>query len=210
MAGDSVSITVVPASGERFDDLAAVLRPKREGASACWCVSYRLPGRQSASVPERDAYMRGLCESDQPPGVLAYVDGAPVGWCSVSPRAGLSRLVNSRTIPNVDERPVWSVICFVVRSGYRRRGVAAAMLDGAVEYARSQGAETIEGYPLDAEGAKISSTFAYAGTVAMFERAGFTRAAPTTSSHSGIPRWVMRRELGAGSSRAELLAARRR
>lgn len=195
MAGGDASITVLPASGERFEDLAAVLRPKHEGASACWCVNYRLPGRQAYSVPEREAYMRGLCESGQPPGVLAYLDGVPVGWCSVSPRAGLSRLVNSRTIPKVDDRPVWSVICFVVRPGYRRRGVAAALLDGAVEYARSQGAQTVEGYPLDAAGAKISSAFAYVGTVTMFERAGFTRAAPTTSSHSGIPRWVMRREL---------------
>lgn len=196
MTDGNVSITVLPATGERFEGLAALLRPKREGASACWCVAYRLPGGQAVSVSEREAYMRGLCESDQPPGVIAYIDDVPVGWCSVSPRAGLSRLVNSRTIPKVDDRPVWSVICFVVRSGYRRRGVAAAMLDGAVDYARLQGAETIEGYPLDAEGAKISSAFAYVGTVAMFERAGFTRAAPTTSSHSGIPRWVMRRELG--------------
>lgn len=198
MTGESASITVLPATGERFEDMAVLLRPKREGASACWCVSYRLPGRQAVSGPEREAYMRGLCESGQPPGVLAYIEGVPVGWCSVSPRAGLSRLVNSRTIPKVDDRPAWSVICFVVRPGYRRKGVAAAMLDGAMQYARSQGAQTIEGYPLDTEGAKISSTFAYVGTVPMFERAGFTRAAPTTSSHSGIPRWVMRRELDAG------------
>jgi GNAT superfamily N-acetyltransferase len=190
------SITVRPASGDRFEDLAAVLRPKREAASACWCVSYRLPGRQAVSVPEREAYMRGLCESGQPPGVLAYIDDTPVGWCSVSPRAGLSRLVNSRTIPKVDDRPVWSVICFVVRAGYRRKGVAAAMLDGAVEYARSQGAQVVEGYPLDTDGAKLSATFAYVGTVAMFERAGFSRVMPTTSSHSGVLRWVMRREVG--------------
>ena len=202
MADERASITVHPASGERFEDLAAVLRPKSEGASACWCVAYRLPGRQAVSVPQREAYMRGLCESGQPPGVLAYLDGVPVGWCSVTPRAGLSRLVNSRTIPTVDDQPVWSVICFVVRSGYRRRGVTAAMLEGAVEYARSQGAQLVEGYPLDTDGAKISSSAAYVGTVAMFERAGFSRVLPTTSSHSGIRRWVMRRELGEPTSTA--------
>lgn len=195
MADETASITVLPASGERFEDLAVLLRPKRESAPACWCVNYRLRGRQAASVSEREAYMRGLCESGQPPGVLAYLGDVPVGWCSVSPRAGLSRLVNSRTIPTVDDRPVWSVVCFVVRAGYRRRGVAAAMLDGAVEYARSQDAQIVEGYPLDAEGARISSAFAYVGTVSMFERAGFARVMPTTSSHSGIRRWVMRREL---------------
>jgi len=159
-------------------------------------VSYRLPGRQAVSVPEREAYMRGLCESGQPPGVIAYIDNVPVGWCSVSPRAGLSRLVNSRTVPKVDDQPVWSVICFVVRAGYRRKGVAAAMLDGAVGYARSQGAHVVEGYPLDTQGAKLSSTFAYVGTVTMFESAGFSRVMPTTSSHGGILRWVMRREVG--------------
>jgi GNAT superfamily N-acetyltransferase len=195
MADETPSITVRPASAERFEDLAVLLRPKRESASACWCVNYRLPGRQAVSVPERETYMRGLCESARPPGVLAYLGDVPVGWCSVSPRAGLSRLVHSRTIPTVDERPVWSVVCFVVRPGYRRRGVAAAMLVGAVEYARSQDAQIVEGYPLDAHGAKISSSFAYVGTVSMFEQAGFSRVMPTASSHSGIRRWVMRREL---------------
>ena len=195
MAEEAASITVLPADGEHFEDLAVLLRPKRETASACWCVNYRLPGRQAVSVPEREAYMRGLCESGQPPGVLAYLGDVPVGWCSVSPRSELSRLVNSRTIPAVDDQPVWSVVCFVVRAGYRRKGVAAALLAGAVRYARSQGAHIVEGYPLDAQGAKISSAFAYVGTVSMFERAGFSRVIPTTSSHSGIQRWVMRREL---------------
>ena len=202
MADETAPITVLPASGERFEDLAVLLRPKRESASACWCVNYRLPGRQAVSVPEREAYMRGLCESGRPPGVLAYLGDVPVGWCSVSPRSGLSRLVNSRTIPAVDDQPVWSVVCFVVRPGYRRRGVAAAMLDGAVQYARGQGAQIVEGYPLDAEGARISAAFVYVGTVSMFERAGFTRVMPTTSSHSGIRRWVMRREVGESVSGA--------
>lgn len=201
MADEQASITVRPASGDRFEDLALLLRPK-QAAGACWCVNYRLPDRQARSLPEREAYMRGLCESGQPPGVLAYLGDAPVGWCSVSPRGGLSRLVNSRTIPAVDERPAWSVICFVVRPGYRRRGVAEALLEGAVEYARGCGAPVVEGYPLDAEGARIGAASAYVGTVSMFERAGFRRVMPTSSSHGGIRRWVMRLELGGRASPA--------
>lgn len=191
-AGEAAAIRVLPASGERFEDLASVLRPRNQDSSACWCVAYRLPNRAAFSVGGREEYMRGLCESDSPPGVLAYVGDAAAGWCSVSPRSGLSRLVNSRTIPRVDDEPVWSVICFVVRAGYRRRGVASALLAGAVEYAHAQGARIVEGYPLDTQGAKLSSTFAYVGTVSMFERAGFQRVMPTTSSHSGVLRWVMR------------------
>jgi GNAT superfamily N-acetyltransferase len=199
MAEENASITVRPASVDRFEDLAVLLRPK-QAKSACWCVNYRLPNREAVTVPEREAYMRGLCESGQPPGVLAYLGDVPVGWCSVSPRDGLSRLVNSRTIPKVDDRAAWSVICFVVRAGYRRRGVADALLEGAVEYARSQDASLVEGYPLDAEGARISASFVYVGTVSMFERAGFSRVMPTTSSHSGIRRWVMRLELAGTAS----------
>jgi GNAT superfamily N-acetyltransferase len=190
-----VEIVVRPANGDRFEDLAVVLRPKHEGAAACWCLAYRLPPKEVKSGPEREVYMRSLCESGQPPGVIAYVDEVPAGWCSVSPRAGLSRLVRSRTIPAVDDEPVWSVICLVVRPGFRRQGVAKGMLEGAVDFARSQGAGIVEGYPLDAQGARISSGFAYVGTVAMFEDAGFSRVMPTTSSHSGVLRWVVRREL---------------
>jgi GNAT superfamily N-acetyltransferase len=187
---------VHPVTPDRFEDLASLLRPKQPGASACWCTAYRSPDRAAKSGHEREEYMRGLCEREHAPGVLAYDGGLPVGWCSVSPREEFSRIVHSRTIPAVDERPAWSVTCFVVRTGHRRKGVAGALLAGAVAYARSCGAQRVEGYPLDAQGAKISAAFVYVGTVGMFEREGFTRAAPTTSTHGGIPRVVMRRELG--------------
>jgi GNAT superfamily N-acetyltransferase len=187
---------VHPATAERFPDLASLLRPRTEGSAACWCLAYRVPDRAGKSGEERAAYLRGLCGREHAPGVLAYRDGLAVGWCSVSPRAEFSRLVHSRTIPRVDERAAWSVTCFVVRPGHRRKGVAGALLEGAVDYARDCGAPVIEGYPLDTEGARISTSFVYVGTVSMFERAGFARAMPTTSRHSGIPRVVMRKELG--------------
>src|SRR5690606_6740886 len=102
---------------------------------------------------------------------------------------------NSRTIPFVDERDAWSIVCFVVRGGYRKQGLMHHLLEGAVEHARSQGAEVVEGYPADAGGDRIDSISGYVGTTGLFGEHGFVRASETTGVSGGRPRWVMRREL---------------
>jgi ribosomal protein S18 acetylase RimI-like enzyme len=190
-----VSLQVLPATAERFDDVSVMLRPRREGTPACWCLYYRLGSSEFNNVQDRAQFMRDLCAGQYAPGVLAYADGEVVGWCAVGPRAGMGRLHRSRTIPAVDGRPVWSVVCFVVRAGYRRKGVAAAMLDGAVEYARSCGAVALEGYPVETSGTRINVSSAYVGTVSMFEKAGFTRVLETESRSANLTRWIMRLEL---------------
>jgi GNAT superfamily N-acetyltransferase len=95
----------------------------------------------------------------------------------------------------VDDLPVWSLWCIRVRPGHRGKGIAHALLDGAVAYARSHGAPAIEGYPVDNHGDKVDLTMAYVGTRAIFERAGFSKAADTTSVSGGFPRVVMRLDL---------------
>lgn len=139
--------------------------------------------------------MRELCGEDPPPGLLAYLDGAPVGWCAVGPRAGMGRLTRSRTIQRVDDLPVWSVICFVVKAGYRRRGIAARLLEEAVGFAAGYGAPAIEGYPIDAKGTRVNTTLAFVGTTSLFEKAGFDRVAETRATSAGRTRWIMRRDL---------------
>ena len=130
------------------------------------------------------------------PGVVAYLDGEPVGWCGLGPRASMPRLMRSRTIPLVDDVPVWSIGCFVVRTGFRRRGVARALLTGAVDYARSMGAPAVEAYPVDPEGARISTSFGFVGFTTTFEAAGFRRVLLTDAHSAGLPRWLMRLDLG--------------
>ena len=107
----------------------------------------------------------------------------------------MPRLVGSRTIPQVDDAPAWSIGCFVVRPGYRRRGLARALLRGAVDYARSQGAPVVEAYPIDPAGARVSSTFGFTGFTAMFEAAGFRRVILTDAHSAGLPRWLVRLDL---------------
>jgi len=182
---------VRPALG-RFDDFAAVVGTQRPDARGCWCMSYR-----DSRVPARDRpdYMRAECATAPGPGVLVYVDDVVAGWCSIAPRASYRRLLNSRTIPVLDNRDVWIAVCFVVRAGYRKHGLMHDLLAGAVQHAAAHGAEVVEGYPVDAGGDRIDVISGYVGTVELFERAGFQRAAPTAGRSGGQPRWVMRKTL---------------
>ena len=154
-------IRVRPATAGVFDDVATMLGPKNPTSSVCWCLSHRLDSRTNQSLigPARGEYMRELCGRDVAPGVLAYLDDVVVGWAAIAPRAQVP-FARSRKIPNVDELPVWSVWCVRVRPGYRRRGVARAVLRGAVDYARKRGAPAIEGYPVDNQRQKVDLTMA--------------------------------------------------
>ena len=129
------------------------------------------------------------------PGYLAYLDGLPVGWVGVGVRSELPRLVNSRTIPAIDDLPVWSIGCFRIRPGYRRRGVARALLDGVVDAARTAGAPGVEAYPIDPEGGRVEVGAGYVGIASMFDAAGFRRVL-VTDGHSGrLPRILVRLDL---------------
>jgi GNAT superfamily N-acetyltransferase len=126
--------------------------------------------------------------------VLAYEGSEVVGWAAVAPRVELP-FARSRKIPHVDDLPVWSVWCIRVRPGHRGKGISHRLLEGAVDYARSQGAPAVEGYPVDNRGAKVDLTTAYVGTRGVFERAGFAKAADTQAMPGGFPRVLMRRDL---------------
>ncbi len=185
------TIDVRPAYG-RFDDFATVVGTQKAGAGGCWCMAYR-----DSRVPneERPDYMRAECANEPGPGVLAYVDDEVAGWCSVAPRASYRRLLNSRTIPILDDRDAWVAVCFKVRAGYRKHGLMHRLLQGAVAHASDHGAELVEGYPVEAADGRVDVISGYVGTVALFEQAGFERAALTKGRSGGQPRWVMRKSL---------------
>jgi GNAT superfamily N-acetyltransferase len=191
-----VSIEVVPATAERFEDVATILGPRNPQSSVCWCLSHRLDSKTNRELvgPARGEYVRMLCSRDVAPGVLAYDDGVVAGWAAVAPRSELP-FSRSTKIPHVDDLPVWSVWCIRVRPGHRGKGISRAALEGAVEYARSKGAPAVEGYPVDNAGRKVDLTMAYVGTRALFERAGFVKAADTDSVSGGYPRVLMRLNL---------------
>jgi GNAT superfamily N-acetyltransferase len=155
-------------------------------------MSYR---GSSLAPEERITYMRDECSAEPGPGVISYLDGEPAGWCSIAPRSTYRRLTRSRTIPRVDDRDPWAVVCFVVRSKFRKRGLMHDLLDGAVDHARRYGAEVVEGYPADTAGDRIDVISGYVGTVVLFESHGFERVVQTSGQSGHRPRWLMRRFL---------------
>jgi GNAT superfamily N-acetyltransferase len=124
------------------------------------------------------------------PGLLAYEAGRPVGWVALAPREEFARLGTSRVMAPVDETPVWSVPCFFVDRTQRGRGLTVPLLKAACAYAASQGAIAVEGYPIDAKGARLAPTFAWHGLAAAFDAAGFREVARRSPT-----RPVMRRRI---------------
>ncbi|MGY1604861.1 GNAT family N-acetyltransferase [Geodermatophilus sp. SYSU D00815] len=181
MSRASVGVEVVPATADRWDDVAAVFEGPGD-PGRCWCQWFY---RGASADRERAAANRealaGQVREGPPPGVLGYVDGVPSGWAAVGPRPSYTRLTNGRLLrgtAGLDDPGVWAVTCFVVRRPARRRGLAGRLLAGAVDLARAGGAGEVEGYPVDlAERPGASAAELYHGPLRVFERAGFTEVA---------------------------------
>ena len=179
-----------PLTPERWDDLVRVFGPN--GArGGCWCMAWRLTSTQSSrsDASARQEGLKALVDGGTPTGLLAYLDGEPVVWCSVAPRATFGRLVRSRTLLPVDDKPAWALTCFFIRRGFRRKGIAKALLQAAVAYAAAHGAAALDAYPDRNTHTKPGSR----GGIPLFRAAGFEEV-PSLSRYFV----VMRREL-AGS-----------
>jgi GNAT superfamily N-acetyltransferase len=195
------AVVVQPLTTRTFDALAALFLEGGDPRS-CWCMFWRLSGKDfaAAKVPQLRTGLEELAAGPRPPGLVALRGDRAVGWCSLGPREDFQRLERSRVIPRVDDKRVWSIVCFAVSKTARGEGVAAALLEAAVDWARDQGAKILEAYPVEIEtGATMNADSAYTGTVAMFERTGFTVVSSTGSKAAGRPRVVVRRALSTKS-----------
>ena len=182
-----------PLTIDRWDDSVSLFGP-RGACGGCWCMLWRLTRKQfeSQKGEGNKQAMKTIVESGEVPGILAYTRAKAVGWCAVAPRVRYPALSRSRVLKPVDDRPCWSVACLFIEKAFRKKGVSARLLIAAADYARSQGAELLEGYPVEPKpGKEIPPAFAWTGIPAAFARAGFEevlRRSPT--------RPMMRLELG--------------
>lgn len=171
-----------PLTPERWDDVETLFGP-RGACGGCWCMYWKLPRAQFAKQKgegNRRAF-RKLVKAGSVPGILAYADARPVGWCALEPRAHYPALARSRVLAPLDDQPVWSVTCFYVARGYRRKGVTVQLLRAALRQVRRSGGRMVEGYPVVAKPYHTSSTaFAWTGFARAFESAGFKDCAART------------------------------
>jgi len=198
-ASSKQAIRIEPLTDATWNALAQLFR---EGGDPrwCWCQFWRLRSKDfgASKVPQLRERLHEQAASPVPPGLVAFDGDKAVGWVSLGPRSDFERIVRSRVIPTIDDRPVWSIVCFAVSSSARGRGVARELLDAAVAFARSRGADAVEAYPVATDdGEPIHAESAFTGTLPMFERAGFGIVAERASDPSSLHRRVVvRRELG--------------
>ena len=184
-------LDVRPLTPARWDDLCALFGSKG-ACGGCWCMWARLTSPEFArgKGAGNKRKLQALVRSKQPPGLLGYLGGEPVAWCSLAPRESFRRLESSRVMKPVDERPVWSIVCLMVRKDQRGKGLSREMIEGAVAWAKKQGATLVEAYPNEPGEQRMADTFAWMGLASAYRAAGFEEVARRSNT-----RPLMRREL---------------
>ena len=175
-------LDVHPLDTQRFKDLETLFNgPGGSVVRGCWCMCYRRSGR--AQKPSDMTYgqfnkcsLKALVAKGVCPGLLGYRDGVPIAWVSLGPREQYAKLARSSVMKPVDDKPVWSIICFYTAKEARGQHLAEAMLKAAIEYARSRGARLVEAYPVDGRG-RIADDSMWFGAKSMYDRAGFVEVA---------------------------------
>ncbi len=174
-----MKLEVRPLTKARWKDVVELFN--RPGASiprGCWCMYYRKTGGHGGVGPAaaNKRALKSLVDRGYAPGLIGYEDGRPVGWISLSPREDYPKLQRSPVMKPVDEKPVWSIVCFFVDKKARGQGVSEKLLKGAMDYARSQGATLLEAYPVDKD-EPSQPDFMWFGAKTMYDRAGFKEVA---------------------------------
>jgi GNAT superfamily N-acetyltransferase len=194
-------LSIVALTPERLPDLAALFEQGGD-PKWCWCAYFRVrsfdfsKGSKARHRAVLEAATAEGAVGDRAPGLVAYDGAEAVGWMSLGPREDYERLAHSRVLTPVDDTPVWSIVCFVVGRRSRGRGVARALLEMGVAYARDHGAKMLEAYPVAIpEGDRITSANVYRGTLSMFEAAGFEVVARRQAPGSDAARPIVRLSL---------------
>lgn len=183
MDDDWEGLEIHPLTSERWEDLETLFGPS--GAyGGCWCMWWRITRREfeaNGNHVNRQA-LREIVESGEVPGVLAYVRGRPVGWCSVAPRKHYGSLNRSPVLKRLDQKEVWSIVCFFIDRRQRGRGLAGRILLKVIDYVRGQGGTLLEAYPSETQGAMLPDVSSFMGVPSLYEAAGFEEVAQPSKS----------------------------
>ena len=181
-----------PVTMVQWPDLQKLFGPN--GADGgCWCMWWRIKRSEfdrNHGEANRRA-MEAIIRSGEVPGLLAYLEEEPIGWCSVAPREAFPVLDRSPVLKRVDDRPVWSIVCFYVSPSFRQSGLTRLLIEAAVDYARSRGAATLEAYPVDPQTSRVDPGEAFTGLIGTFRKAGLREVARRSKRRA-----ILRYEIG--------------
>jgi GNAT superfamily N-acetyltransferase len=183
-----------PLTPERWADFEMLFGP-RGACGGCWCMLWRLSRKdfeRGKGAGNRTA-MHALITAGTSPGILAYLDGEPVGWCAVAPREEYPGLDRSRLLKKLDDMPVWSISCLLVRKEFRRKGLSVALLRAAIEFVRERGGQVVEGYPVEPKKDEMPAVFAWTGLASAFVKTGFKECARRSATRP-IMRYVIKKQ----------------
>jgi GNAT superfamily N-acetyltransferase len=193
MSKNQLKLTFQPVTPSRWAEVEALFG-ERGACGGCWCMFWRLPRKEfdaGKGAGNKSAFKK-IVRSGEKPGVIAYLDHEPVAWCAIARREDYIALERSRILQPVDDQPVWSISCLFVKKPYRRKGVSSQLLRAAVEYAASQGAKIVEGYPVEPSMEKMPDPFLWHGVPSAYRAAGFKEVLRRSSSRP-IMRFVISR-----------------
>jgi GNAT superfamily N-acetyltransferase len=181
MAQKATSLTAIefqPLTPERWADFEVLFGP-RGACAGCWCMWWRHSRKEyrAGQGEGNKRAMKALVDSGEVPGIVACAGGKPVGWCAIAPRETYAALARSRVLKPVDDKPVWSVTCFFIAKGYRKKGLSSKLLEAAAKFAASRGARIVEGYPREPRKDNEPEPFLYTGLASAFRKAGFKEVA---------------------------------
>ena len=171
-----------PLKPERWADFEKLFSPTGTWSvgRGCWCMWWLLSHREyeASKGKKTKKMMKDRVDSGEATGLLAYLDGQPIGWCSFGPRETFSRLQAppfKKVLARLDDTPIWSIVCFYVAPQFRRQGLNERLLKAGLEYLRGVGVEAVEGYPIDPRSNRYDKAFT--GIPSTFRKAGFSEAA---------------------------------
>jgi len=178
MKANDLSLQFSPVTKKRWSDFETLFG-ERGACGGCWCMLWRLTRKEfenQKGTGNRKA-MKAIIHSGTIPGILAFSQGRPVGWCSVAPRDHFPALGRSRILNPVDDLPVWSISCLFVEKNYRRKGLSIQLLKAAVDYVKKQGGAVVEAYPVEPKKDKMPDVFAWTGLASAYTGVGFKECA---------------------------------
>ena len=172
------NVNFLPLEKSRWKDFEQLFG-ERGACGGCWCMAWRLKSsdfeRQKGKKNKKS--MKKIVNNNEVPGILAYYNEKPIGWCAFAPRDKFIRLNNSRVLSPIDDKKVWSITCFFIDKKFRRMGVSTELLKATLKYCKKKKIRILEAYPQEPYADNIPATFAWTGIPSAFEKAGFKVAA---------------------------------